>query len=146
MDFHLVKLNFKGTYLSIVDPKSKPRFVCFTEKETAKSYINYAAEFRAKNRIWPCLDMTSEFRKLETKNVPYGRPEQIKRYLDIESFDIGTLDKLACKTNISFYCILKFDVTYDGPNETLSFSGQELDGVADPIQFGEWMDLSLKIT
>jgi|SRR5210317_1297159 hypothetical protein len=146
MDFHLVKLNFKGTYLSIVDPKSKPRFVCFAEKETAKNYINYAAEFRAKNRIWPCMDMTSEFRKLEAKNVPYGRPEQIKRYLDIESFDIGTLDKLACKTNISFYCILKFDVTYNGPNETLSFSGQELDGVADPIEFGKWMDLSLKIT
>ena len=145
MDFHLVKLNFKGTYLSLVDPNSKPRFVCFAEKETAKKYIHYAAEFRAKNRVWPCLDMSSQRRKLEAKSVPYGRPEQIERYLNIESFDIGTLDRLALKTNISFYCILKFDVTYDGPNETLSFSGQELDGVANPEDYCEWLDLSLKI-
>jgi len=144
MNFHLVKLNYKGTYLSIVDPKSKPRFVCFTEKGLAKKYINYAAEFRAKNRIWPCLDMTNEFRKLETRVVDKPRTEQVKRFLDIESFDLGTLDKLATKTNISFYCIVKFDITCDGPNETLSFSGQELDGVANPDEFGQWMDLSLK--
>ena len=144
MNFHLVKLNYKGTYLSLVDPKSKPRFICFSEMENAKKYIDYAAEFRAKNRIWPCLDMTSDRRLLEIKTSPHGRPEQIKRFLDVESFDIGTLDKLASKTNISFYCILRFDVIHDGPNETLSFSGQELDGVANFDEFGEWMDLSLK--
>jgi len=26
----------------------------------------------------------------------------------------------------------------------VTFSGQELDGVADPGDFGEWMDFSLK--
>lgn len=144
MDFHLVKLNYKGTYLNLVDPKSKPRFVCFAEKKTALTYIDYAAEFRAKNRIWPCLDMTSERRRLDVKPVKDGRPEQIKRYLDIETLDIKTLDRLALRTNVSFYCIVKFDVSYDGPSETLSFSGQELNGVANPEEYSEWLDLSLK--
>jgi len=147
MEFHFVKLTHTGTYLSLVDPNSKPRFVCFYEKGTASNYIDYASNFRARNRIWPCLDMTMKQRKLEVEteiSIPYGRPEQIKRYLDIETFDFGSLDKIAQKTNVSFYCILNFDVIYGDDTETMTFSGQELDGVADPGDFGEWMDFSLK--
>jgi hypothetical protein len=88
--------------------------------------------------------MTSERRRLDAKPVKYGRPEQIKRYLEIETLDLKTLDRLALRTNVSFYCIVMFDVSYDGPNETLSFSGQELDGMANPEEYCEWLDLSLK--
>jgi hypothetical protein len=92
--------------------------------------------------------MSSETRKLEVGTqitVPYGRPEQIKRYLDIETFDFGSLDKIANMTNISFYCILNFDVQYNnGDSETVTFSGQEMDGIGDPRDFGDWMDYSLK--
>ena len=65
MDFHFIKLNYNGTYLSLVDPNSKSRFVCFAEKGIAMKCVDYSAEFRARNRIWPCLDMTSENKKLE---------------------------------------------------------------------------------
>ena len=65
MDFHFIKLNYNGTYLSLVDPNSKSRFVCFAEKDMAMKCVDYAAEFRARNRIWPSLDMSSENRKLE---------------------------------------------------------------------------------
>jgi len=41
---------------------------------------------------------------------PYGTPRIIKRSLEIESFDFNTLDRIASKTNVSFYCILRFDV------------------------------------
>jgi len=149
MQFHLVKLTHTGTYLSMVDPKQKPRFVCFSEREVCREYINYAADFRARNRIWPCLDMSSDKRKLEVGTevtIPYGRPEQIKRFLEIESFDFGSLDKIASMTNVSFYCILDFDVTYNGgDSETVRMSGQEMDGKSDPRDFGDWMDFSLKI-
>jgi len=48
-------------------------------------------------------------------------------------------------TNISFYCILNFDVQYNnGDSETVTFSGQEMDGIGDPKDFGDWMDYSLK--
>ena len=65
MDFHFIKLNYNGTYLSLVDPNSKSRFVCFSDKDMAMKCVDYAAEFRARNRIWPSLDMSSENRKLE---------------------------------------------------------------------------------
>jgi hypothetical protein len=148
MDFHFVKLARTSNYLSLVDPNQKPRFVCFSQKDTAKSYIEYAATFRAKTRIWPCLDMSSERRRLEPEKktvIPYGRPEQIQRFLKIETFNFESLDKIAKRTNVSFYCIISFDVKYnDDESETISFSGQEMDGVASPEDFGDWMDFSLK--
>ena len=30
MEFHLVKLNVAKSYLSLVDPNAKPRFICFS--------------------------------------------------------------------------------------------------------------------
>ena len=147
MDFHFIKLNYNGTYLSLVDPTSKSRFVCFAEKDMAMKCVDYAAEFRARNRIWPSLDMSSENRKLELNEkvkFPYGSPRIIKRSLDIETFDFTTLDKIACRTNVSFYCIIAFDVIFRNDSESIKMSGQEMDGVANPEDFGEWMDFSLK--
>lgn len=148
MDFHFIKLNYNGTYLCLVDPKSKPRFVCFAEKDMAMKYVDYSAEFRARNRIWPSLDMSSKTKKLELieeVKFPYGSPRIIKRSLDIETFDFNTLDKISGRSNISFYCILAFDVIFGNDTETVSMTGQEMDGVASPEDFGEWMDFSLKI-
>jgi len=148
MDFHFIKLNYNGTYLCLVDPKSKPRFVCFAENDMAMKYVDYSSEFRARNRIWPSLDMSSKTKKLELieeVKFPYGSPRIIKRSLDIETFDLNTLDKISGRSNISFYCILAFDVIFGNDTETVSMTGQEMDGVASPEDFGEWMDFSLKI-
>tara|TARA_B100000767_G_scaffold43827_1_gene37926 strand:- start:7141 stop:7539 length:399 start_codon:yes stop_codon:yes gene_type:complete len=130
-----------------VDPNSKSRFVCFAEKGIAMKCVDYSAEFRARNRIWPCLDMTSENKKLELAeevNFPYGSPRIIKRSLEIETFDFNTLDKISGRSNISFYCILSFDVIFGQDTESIRMTGQEMDGVANPGDFGEWMDFSLK--
>ena len=147
MNFHFIKLNYNGTYLSMVDSSSKPRFVCFNEKNVGSKYIDYAADFRARNRIWPSLDMSSENRKLELNEeieFPYGPPRIIKRALEIETFDFDTMDQISSRTNVSFYCILAFDVIFNNDSESISMSGQEMDGVATPEDFGEWMDYSLK--
>ena len=147
MDFHFIKLNYNGTYLTLVDPNSKPRFVCFAEKEVAIKCIDYAADFRARNRIWPYLDMSSPNSKLEIKEeiqFPYGTPKIIKRSLEIETFDFNTIDKIASRTNVSYYCILRFDVNFGADTESIAMSGQEMDGIAKTDDFGEWMDFSLK--
>ena len=68
----------------------------------------------------------------------------IKRSLEIDSFDLNTIDIIASRTNVSFYCILKFEVLTGDETETISLSGQEMDGIADPDDFGKWMDFSLK--
>jgi hypothetical protein len=80
----------------------------------------------------------------ERVKFPYGTPKIIKRSLHIESYDLNTIDILARKTNISFYCILKFGVHFGDDTETISLSGQEMDGMANSEDFGEWMDFSLK--
>ena len=143
MQFHFVKLTHTGTYLTMVDPKEKPRFVCFAEKGTADKFGNYASEFRAKTRIWPSLDMSRDTRKLEMApevSVPYGRPEQIKRFLELETFDFGSLDKIATRTNISYFCITDFNVVYNNANsETMNLSGREMDGEANPGEYTEWL-------
>jgi hypothetical protein len=54
------------------------------------------------------------------------------------------LDKISSRTNVSFYCILAFDVIFNSESESISMSGQEMDGMASPEDFGEWMDYSLK--
>ena len=91
--------------------------------------------------------MSTDRRKLkmgERVLFPYGTPRIIKRSLAIESFDFNTIDRIARQTNVSYYCILKFDVIFSDVSETISLSGQEMDGIANPDDFGEWMDFSLK--
>jgi hypothetical protein len=39
---------------------------------------------------------------------------------------------------------LSFDVIFGPNSESINMSGQEMDGVANPEDFGEWMDFSLK--
>lgn len=147
MDFHFIKLNYNGTYLTLVDPNLKPRYVCFADTLMANKCIDYMADFRSRNRIWPSLDMSMDNRKITTGEkimFPYGTPRIIRRSLEIESLDFNTIDKIASKSNISFYCILNFNVIFGDDTESISMSGQEMDGIADPDDFGEWMDFSLK--
>lgn len=148
MEFHFVKLTHTGAYLSMVDPKMKPRMVCFSQKGTAKNFVNYAADFRARTRVWPSLDLSRDTRKLEAGEqvtVPYGTPKQIKRFLEIETYDLESIEKLAIQTNVSFFCITEFDVVYNSnDSETMNFSGQEFNGEANFKDFGDWMDISLE--
>ena len=148
MDFHFIKLNYNGTYLTLVDPNSKPRFVCFAEKEVAIKCIDYAADFRARNRIWPSLDMSSPNSKLEIKEeiqFPYGTPKIIKRSLEIETFDFNTIDKIASRTNVSYYCILRFDVNFGADTESIAMSGQEMDATVDDFLYRDLLEYNLKV-
>tara|TARA_B110000444_G_C18848910_1_gene604009 strand:+ start:3871 stop:4314 length:444 start_codon:yes stop_codon:yes gene_type:complete len=146
MEFHLVKLNVAKSYLSLVDPNAKPRFICFSEKPIAEKCVDYVADFRSRHGEWPCLDMSQSNRRMESKPVVKLRtPEQVKRYLEIETYDFKTLDQIACRTNVSFYCVLNFDAIVTNNSENMSFSGQEMDGDADHDKFVEWMNFNLKI-
>ena len=145
MEFHFVKLNVNGTYLSLVDPASKPRFICFTEQEKARECINYVASFRSRYGVWPCFDMSKGQRKLESSSVKTRTPEQVKRYLDIETYDMNTIDRIARRTNSSFYCILHFETEDIGNLESISMSGQEMDAVVDEYAYRDLLEYNLKI-
>ena len=145
MEFHFVKLNVNGTYLSLVDPAMKPRFICFSSHETANKCVKYVSAFRSKHGVWPCFDMSKGQRKLESSSVKTRTPEQVKRYLDIETYDMNTIDRIARRTNSSFYCILHFETEDIGNLESISMSGQEMDAVVDEYAYRDLLEYNLKI-
>lgn len=146
MEFHFVKLNVNGTYLSLVDPASKPRFICFTEQEKARECINYVASFRSRYGVWPCFDMSKGQRKLESNTtVKLRTPEQVLRYLDLETYDFNTIDRIATRTNASFYCVLRFETEMVQNIESISMSGQEMDAIVDEASYRDLLEYNLKI-
>lgn len=146
MEFHFVKLNVNGTYLSLVDPTSKPRFICFSEKEKAYDCINYVASFRSRYGVWPCFDMSRGQRTLQSNTIVKLRtPEQVKRYLDLETYDFNTIDRIATRTNASFYCVLRFETEMIQNIESISMAGQEMDAVVDEDAYRDLLEFSLKI-
>jgi len=96
--------------------------------------------------VWPCFDMSKGKQKFESKsNVKIRTPEQIKRYIDIETYDLGTIDRIASRTNSSFYCILHFETEDLGSTESISMSGQEMDAVVDDKSYRDILEFSLKV-
>tara|TARA_R100000900_G_C3322721_1_gene161878 strand:- start:77 stop:349 length:273 start_codon:yes stop_codon:yes gene_type:complete len=90
--------------------------------------------------------MSKGKRKLESSSVKYRTPEQIQRYMEIETYDYSTIDSIAARTNVSFYCILRFETVDFSGIESISMSGQEMDGDADPDKYIDWMNINLKIS
>jgi len=90
--------------------------------------------------------MSKGKQKFESKsNVKIRTPEQIKRYIDIETYDLGTIDRIASRTNSSFYCILHFETEDLGSTESISMSGQEMDAVVDDKSYRDILEFSLKV-
>lgn len=146
MEFHFVKLNVNGTYLSLVDPSCKSRFVCFSKRKKAEECIEYVSSFRSKYSTWPCFDMSKGKRKLESPtNVKLRSPEQIKRYLEIETYDFNTIETIASRTNSSFYCVLEFETIAFQNVETISMTGQEMDANVDERLYRDVLEYNLKI-
>lgn len=119
--------------------------MCFSDKDSANKCMYYISNFRSRHGIWPSFDMSENRRKLEAKNnVKTRSVDQVTRYMDIETYDFNTIDRIAERANVSFYCVLTFDSMTNGVEEVIQMSGQEMDGVVDPVKYTQWLDLSLK--
>jgi len=146
MEFHFVKLKINGTYLSLVDPSSKPRYVCFSDRGKAEECVKYVSTFRSKYGIWPCFDMSKSKRKLKSNvNVKVRTPEQVMHYLEVDTYDFETIDRIASRSNTSFYCILHFETDDYGNTESISMSGQEMDAIVDEALYRDLLEFNLKI-
>ncbi len=144
MEYHFVKLNVNGTYLSLVDPVHKSRFICFRDKQTAGQCVDYVSSFRARHGVWPSFDMTQRKKKIESSSAKLRTPEQVMRYLEVDTYDYDTINRIAARTNASFYCVLRFDsVTIDNI-EALDMSGQEMDAIVDEAAYRDLLEYKLK--
>lgn len=135
------------TFLSVVDPKKKSRFVCFENTETANVFVNYVTTFRSKHGVWPDMDMSNRLRTVKAKDKFKPRtPEELKRFLSIEEFDFDHIEEMVKRTNISFICVTNFAYIPDGhEHQVVSFSGQEWDGEADDLAYRDLLEFNLKI-
>ena len=135
------------TYLSIVDPQKKARFICFGDTKTADTFVNYVTHFRSKHGHWPNMDMSNRIATVMSKaGFKKRTPEELKKYLSLESFDYEDIEEMAKRTNISFICVTNFAYLPDGhETQLVSFSGQEWDGEADERLYRELLEYNLKI-
>ena len=144
MEYHFIKLNVNGTYLSLVDPSHKSRFICFRDKPTAGKCVEYVSSFRARHGVWPSFDMTQRKKKIESSSAKLRTPEQVMRYLEVDTYDLDTVDSIAARTNTSFYCVLRFDSVTNNNIEALDMSGQEMDAIVDDFAYRDLLEYKLK--
>ena len=145
--YHLIQMKPTKTYLSIVDPTKKSRFVCFSDRKTADTFMDYVTHFRSKHGHWPNMDMSNRFARVRSKSgIKKRTPDELKNYLSLESFDYENIDDMAKRTNVSFICVTNFAYLPDShETQLVSFSGQEWDGEADESLYRDILEFNLKI-
>ena len=72
-------------------------------------------------------------------------PEQVLRYLDVETYDFATIDRIASRTNTSFFCVLHFDTEEMNGLESISMAGQEMDAEVDNKLYRDVLECTLKV-
>jgi hypothetical protein len=89
--------------------------------------------------------MSKQKRKLESVNIKERTLEQVKQYLEIDTYDFNTIDLIASRSNVSFYNVLRFNTVYTGNIESIDMSGQEMDAVVDENAYRDILEFSLKV-
>jgi len=90
--------------------------------------------------------MSRSHRKIESNtHVKLRTPQQVKCYLDLETYDLNTIDRIASRTNSSFYCVLRFNADMITNIESISMAGQEMDAIVDEVAYKDILEFSLKI-
>lgn len=131
LTFHFIKFKPTGAVLTMTDRSQRVRYMCFSSRETAVSCVEYISLFRSKNGVFPVLDMTTDFTKL---NLPTKFKKRtvgdVSRFFLLDTVDRGALDLMARSTNANFMYVHKFK--FDAENlKNLSFTGQEVDAYVD---------------
>ena len=93
------------------------------------------------------MDMSNRVTTVMSKTGFKKRtPEELKKYLSLESFDYENIEEMAKRTNISFICVTNFAYIPDGrETQLVSFSGQEWDGEADEVLYRGLLEYNLKV-
>tara|TARA_R110000803_G_scaffold16170_1_gene44379 strand:+ start:493 stop:939 length:447 start_codon:yes stop_codon:yes gene_type:complete len=127
MEFHLIKLNVNGTYLSFQDT-DKHRFLGFKDKVKAMDCVDYVSSYRSKYGIWPVFDRSKGVVKVERIMKKKTRPpERVKCYLDIVTNDLNTIEWQASRTNTSYFYVLDFEAKANEVSENINMYGMEID-------------------
>lgn len=137
MKFHFVRMKPTRGFMTLTDPTSKTRALCFKTPEVAEKYILYLSNFRSTNGVWPNLDMTQEISVIRKKVVKARTPEEISKFMEVVVLDRDELDDLGRVHGMSFLYVIDFDTN----GLAISFKGQEIDGFANPEDYANNLEL-----
>ena len=145
MNFHFIRMKPNNGYITIIDPKKKPRMMCFKEKKDARTCIEQISAFRSKYGIWPNMDLSDPDTKINSPTKFKKRtPKDIASYMEIESLSIADLQLVSMSANASLmYCYSFDDLRKNNNSLTLSFSGQEIDLEVDDEVYRAKLELLL---
>ena len=121
--------------------------MCFKEKRTAETVIDYVTAFRSNYGYWPSMDMSKPVKVIESKVKFKPRsPYELRKYLTIDTFDYDTIFNMARRTNVSFFCVDNFVHVPNGQHQHyMNLTGQEWDGEADPVEFAQLMEFKYQV-
>lgn len=133
MEFHFIQMKPTKGYYSMVDPNSRVRVMCFSNRQTAEKCSRYLCEFRSKHGKWPHFDMGKSITKVTSETLVRQRtPLELMEFLNIVSMDEEDLNVASLYNNMSFMYCHDFKVN-DKSHDAIDigFRGQEIDGEAD---------------
>lgn len=144
MEFHFIRLKPTNGLVTIIDPKMKPRYMCFKNRISADLCVKHIAQFRAKYGIWPQMDLSSGPSNIKSPLMFKKRkPAEVEKFMEIETMDWDKLMSVGKMANASLFYCHHFGVVPDGNMTNLSFSAQEVDLEVDPQLY--LMNLELRI-
>lgn len=144
MEFNFIKFKPTKSYLTLIDPRAKLRYVCFSNKPACEMCTGYIAKFRSVYGFFPQFDMTSKIKKIEKKEMVKERTtSDVLRFFETDTMDREALDELARLHNVSFFYVHDFE--FGDRIEDIRFKGQEVDGVANLDAYIDRMEYKLKI-
>ena len=137
--YHFIKFKPSDGFLTMVNRKAKPMYMCFKDKQAADRCVTHFAKFKHEHGVWPSINIseTNEFtveRSDNEEKLPlsyiYGQME-IDSILEEDVLDMG-IPLMYCHS---------FGVLPDGLSRmNVLFSGEEIDFEDEPDDFAKRLE------
>lgn len=129
-NYSFVQIKPNGSFLTIIDAKNTPRYMCFSNKMDAFHCISYVSKFRADHGSFPIIDLSRPGEKFEIKAKSLGTkrtPSSIAKYFKVTSYDENDIDAICAMNNINILYVTNFSYV-SRPNQDIQIilSAQEL--------------------
>lgn len=133
MEYNFIRLKPNNTYVTITDPSSKPRLLCFNSKNATNKAITDLCNFRSKYGYWPNIDLSKESEKIVPKKSFKKRSAlELLDFLEIYSLDEDGIDRLCVENCVDFMYCYNFEMSgFEKDYINLILSAQELDCCVD---------------
>tara|TARA_B100001564_G_scaffold359836_1_gene383294 strand:- start:10803 stop:11234 length:432 start_codon:yes stop_codon:yes gene_type:complete len=138
--FYFITLENVGA-ATIIDPKSKGRFICFKDNKIAASYGKYISNQKYKYGKWPCIDLSRRIMSSAHSSVKCEHVDDCENKLSMSYKTWEDLDKMTASTGIQYF--LCNDFTYEG-DSSFKIQGMEIDGEIDRVIYTNHLEYNIK--